>query len=323
MTTNIIDQIKAEILLESGTNELEILEFYIDEESREGQEGRSFFGMNVAKVMQVIENPNLKPKDYAQNPCFLGTIPLRDHIVPIIDLSIWLGIKRKTDTGDIIIITEFSKSVQGFLVSGVTEITRFQWKEVVPPGKFISHLGSKSIVGIVHTSDHFIQLLDLEHIISDLNPKSSDDTWKTTVKAQSQYRALIVDDSETIREIIRRNMEAANFRTKILDNGEEALNYLKELAETGLNEGKDISDYIDIVISDIEMPLLDGYTLTKNIKQDHYLKKIPVILYSSLITAELFHKGKSVGADDQVSKPDLDEMAGRAIKLIEDRLVVV
>ncbi|MBF0520980.1 MAG: chemotaxis protein CheV, partial [Nitrospirae bacterium] len=307
--TNIIDQIKSEILLETGTNELEILEFYIDEESRHGQESRLYFGMNVAKVMQVIENPNLKPRDYAQNPCFLGTIGLRDHIVPIIDLSIWLDVQRKTDSGDIIIITEFSKSVQGFLVSGVTEITRFQWKEVVPPGRFISHLGSKAIVGMVYAKDHFIQLLDLEHIISDLDPHSSVDTWKTTVRAQTQYRALIVDDSETIREIIRRNMEAANFKTKLLDNGQDALDYLKELGKTGTAEGKGIFEYIDVVISDIEMPLLDGYTLTKNIKQDPYLQKIPVILYSSLITTELRHKGESVGADDQVSKPDLDEMA--------------
>ncbi|QWR78416.1 chemotaxis protein [Candidatus Magnetomonas plexicatena] len=320
--TNIIDQIKSEILLETGTNELEILEFYIDEESRLGQESRSFFGMNVAKVMQVIENPNLKPRDYAQNPCFLGTIPLRDHIVPIIDLSIWLGVQRTADSG-IIIITEFSKSVQGFLVSGVTEITRFQWKEVVPPGRFISHLGSKAIVGMVYAKDHFIQLLDLEHIISDLDPHSSLDSWKTTVRAQTQYRALIVDDSETIREIIRRNMEAANFKTKLLDNGQEALEYLKGLGKKGAAEGKDIIEYVDVVISDIEMPLLDGYTLTKNIKQDPYLQKIPVILYSSLITTELRHKGESVGADDQVSKPDLNEMAARAIKLIEERLALV
>ncbi|MBF0538532.1 MAG: chemotaxis protein CheV [Nitrospirae bacterium] len=315
---DIIEQIKSQILLETGTNEFEILEFYIYEQSSvDGKTQPGYFGMNVAKVMQVIASPNLEKKDYSQNPCFLGTIPLRNLIVPVIDLSEWLGIERVLTNNEIVIITEFSKSVQGFLVSGVTEIHRVVWKDVIPPSDFINRVGASSIVGMVIKDDHFIQLLDLEHIISDLNPQSTEDMWKTNVRAQKNYMALIADDSPTIRLMLKKNLQGANFSTHIVNNGEEALVYLKQLAQKAGDEGRDINDLIDIVISDIEMPQLDGFTLTKNIKEDPRLKRLPVILYSSIITDELRHKGESVKADYQVSKPDLDKMAEMAIRLIE------
>ncbi|MBF0343719.1 MAG: chemotaxis protein CheV [Nitrospirae bacterium] len=315
---DVIEKIKSEILLETGTNEFEILEFYIYEQSSvDGSTEPCYFGMNVAKVMQVIESPNLQKKDYAQNPCFLGSIPLRNHIVPVIDLSEWLGIERVMTDNEIVIITEFSQSVQGFLVSGVTEIHRVIWKDVIPPSEFIQLAGSGSIVGLVIKDTHFIQLLDLEHIISDLNPESMEERWQTSVKAQKDYMALIADDSPTIRLMLKKNLQNANFRTHIVNNGEEALIYLKQLKQQAEMENKPISDYMDIVISDIEMPQLDGFTLTKNIKEDPKLKMLPVILYSSIITDELRHKGESVKADYQVAKPDLDKMAEMAIRLIE------
>ena len=166
---------KSEILLEVGTNELEILEFFIDEESLAGERERVYFGMNVAKVMQVIENPNLLPCDYAQHPAFLGVIPLREHILPIIDLSVWLAMNRVKSVFDLIIATEFSQSVNGFLVSGVTEILRVGWDEVKPPGTFLSKFAKAAIIGTVRHNDRFIQLLDMESILTDLNPNSMKD----------------------------------------------------------------------------------------------------------------------------------------------------
>ncbi|MBF0318153.1 MAG: chemotaxis protein CheV [Nitrospirae bacterium] len=315
---DIIEQIKSQILLETGTNEFEILEFYIYEPSSiDGNTQACYFGMNVAKVMQVIESPNLEQKEYSQNPCFLGTIPLRNLIVPVIDLSEWLSMERVRTNNEIVIITEFSQSVQGFLVSGVTEIHRVVWKDVIPPNEFINKVGSSSIVGMVIKDDHFIQLLDLEHIISDLNPESTEEMWHTNVRAQKNYMALIADDSPTIRLMLKKNLQGANFSTHIVNNGEEALLYLKRIAQQAADEGRAINEFVDIVISDIEMPQLDGFTLTKNIKEDPGLKHLPVILYSSIITDELRHKGESVKADYQVSKPDLNKMAEMAIRLIE------
>ena len=306
------------ILLETGTNEFEMLEFFIDE-SRIGSDDieRGYFGMNVAKVVEVIESPDLQNTEYAVNPCFLGTIPLRNMVLPVIDLSVWLGMDRKKHDHENIIVTQFSNSIQGFLVSGVVEIHRLTWKDLIPPGKYIRHMDTKSIIGMVDTQDHFIQLLDLEHIVSDLNPASAEELWKTTVVASKEYRALVADDSPTIRKILEKNLTNSNFQAKIVDNGEEAYQYLMNLKKQVNSENKDIKEFLDIVIVDIEMPLLDGFTLTKRIKEDPLLQSLPVILYSSIITDELRHKGEAVKADFQVSKPDLNKMAEMAINLIE------
>ncbi|MDD2733324.1 MAG: chemotaxis protein [Desulfuromonadaceae bacterium] len=307
----------SEILLETGTNELEILEFYVDETSAAGEQERVYFGMNVAKVMQVIENPNLAPCDYAQHPSFLGVIPLREHILPIIDLSVWLGMARTNSNFDLIIATEFSQAVNGFLVSGVTEILRVGWGQVKPPGTFLSKFAKAAIIGTVEHNNRFIQLLDMESIISDLDPNMMKDAGFSEVRAKQQYPVLVADDSQTILDMVTRNLRAANFMPITASNGQEAWDLLCQLRERAENEHLDIHDLVRIVISDIEMPMLDGFTLTKRIKEDPLLGTIPVILYSSIITDELRHKGEFVKADDQVSKPELHEMARRAIDLIE------
>jgi len=309
---------KKEILLETGTNEFEILEFFINEEgSAERGTEPNYFGINVAKVVEVIESPNLEAKDYAVNPCFLGTVPLRGMVLPVIDLSVWLGMERVKHEHENIIVTEFSQSVQGFLVSGVVEIHRINWADLIPPGEFIRMMDTKSIIGVVDKGDHFIQLLDLEHIVSDLSPKSAEGCYETTVRASRNYRALVADDSPTIREMLEKNLTHSNFQVKVVNNGEEAFNYLTDIKEKAKAEHKKVKDFIEIVISDIEMPLLDGFTLTKKIKSDNDLQEIPVILYSSIITDELRHKGESVHADFQVAKPEMNKMAEKAIHLIE------
>lgn len=311
---------KQEILLETGTNEFEMLEFYIDEVgSEESEVDRSFFGMNVAKVMEVIESPNLESKEYAANPCFLGTIPLRNIVLPVIDLSTWLGIERNRHTHENIVVTQFSNSIQGFLVSGVVEIHRLNWQKLIPPGKFIRHLKTKSIVGMVDLGDHIIQLLDLEHIVSVLNPKSVEENWKTSVKATERYKVLVADDSPTIRKMLEKNLLSANFEVIVVDNGEEAYQFLKSIKDKSNSESIPVHKLLNIVISDIEMPLMDGFTLTKSIKEDTVLQELPVILYSSIITDELRHKGDSVKADFQVAKPDINKMAEMAIHLIEKK----
>ncbi|MDH4161116.1 MAG: chemotaxis protein [Nitrospirota bacterium] len=305
------------ILLEVGTNELEILEFYIDEEQPGGERDRVYFGMNVAKVMQVIENPDMPPSDYSQNPSFLGVIPLRDHILPVIDLSIWLGMHRAASPFDLIIATEFSQAVNGFLVSGVTEIHRVGWDQVKPPGTFLSRFAGASIIGTVERPDHLIQLLDMESILTDLNPDVMRMAAFSQVHAREHYPVLVADDSQPILEMITKNLRAANFEPFTVSNGQAAWDAICRLRDRATAEGVDIYDLVRIVISDIEMPMLDGFTLTKRIKDDPVLGKIPVILYSSIITRELHHKGEFVKADDQVSKPELQEMAKRAIALIE------
>ena len=307
-----------EILLETGTNEFEILEFFIEEKLPDGKgTERNCYGVNVAKVVEVLESPNLEVKDYAVNPCFLGTIPLREIVLPVIDLSVWLGQERAKHDYENIIVTEFSQSIQGFLVSGVVEIQRLNWKDLIPPGDFIRRMNTKSIIGMVDKGDYFIQLLDLEHIVSDLNPKHAEDLWKTTVKSSKEHRALVAEDSPTIQEMLDKNLKNSNFKVKLVNNGEEAFRFLTDIKERAKAEKKKVTDFLEVVISDIEMPLLDGFTLTKKIKNDEELQDLPVILYSSIITDELRHKGESVKADVQIAKPEMNKMAEMAIDLIE------
>jgi chemotaxis signal transduction protein/CheY-like chemotaxis protein len=311
---------KKEILLETGTNEFEILELFIYENvpGKEDPEP-NYFGVNVAKVMQVIESPNLTHPESAPNPCFLGTISLRNMIVPVLDLAVWLGVDKHETDYEVVIVTEFSQSVQGFLVSGVTEIHRVGWERVMPPHDYLAKKAPGSLVGMVEMGDHFIQLLDLEHILTDLNPDDLINADQTTVRSDKEYRALIADDSPTIRLMLQKNLQASGFSLLTADNGQDALAKIQDLNERAKAGGKDISDFVDIVIADIEMPLMDGFTMTKKIKEDSELQKIPVILYSSIITKELRHKGDSVRADEQISKPEMSKMAERAINLIQAR----
>lgn len=312
------------ILLETGTNELEILEFHIDGERADGaEEGqgqeRHSFGVNVAKVMEVIESPELEPQPGAAHPSFRGLIPLRSHILPVIDLSVWLDIKKAPAPRDNVIVTEFSKTVTGFVVSGVTGIHRVGWPEVIPPDGYMPKTGTQAIIGLVERDGHFIQLLDLETIIADLSPEEIDFTQPPAVVADREIKALVADDSATIRLMLKKTLERSGIIPTVVGNGDEAMQTLKGFSARAQAEGRPVTDYVDILISDIEMPLMDGFSLTKFLKREPFLKDLPVILYSSIITDELRHKGDSVGADLQIAKPDLERLPEMAMRLTAER----
>jgi CheY-like chemotaxis protein len=220
---------------------------------------------------------------------------------------------------DNVIVTEFSQAVTGFLVSGVTEIHRVAWTEVIPPDSFVPKVGVQAIIGLVERNGHFIQLLDLETILADLAPATDRESFASDFVSPRTLRALVADDSATIRLLLEKNLAAANFELVIANNGQEALATARDLARQATAEGKPITDYLDVVIADIEMPLMDGFTLTKNIKADPVLGELPVILYSSIITHELRHKGESVGADYQISKPEMDRIPETASRLVMAR----
>ena len=312
-----------EILLETGTNEFEILEFFITTK-RDNQEltENNFFGINVAKVVEVIENPGLEITYDNVNPCFMGVISLRGSILPILDLSKWLKIPRKKSKNEIIIVTEFSKQTAGFLVSGVVEIHRLDWTQVESPDKLVASYNDNCIVGIVQIEDKIIQLLDLEFMISDLTGVQMEPKTDIFV-SETNFRAAIADDSKLIREMLRTSLKEANFEVTEFTNGLDCWNYLNQMASDFLDNSITKNTAYDIIITDIEMPQMDGFTLTKNIKQHSVLKNIPVLLYSSIITEELYHKGQSVGADEQMSKPDLHKVPHIAAELIKQKSKII
>ena len=312
-----------EILLETGTNEFEILEFFITtkQENQKITEN-NFFGINVAQVVEVIENPGLEITYDNVNPCFMGVISLRGSILPILDLSKWLKIPRKKSKNEIIIVTEFSKQTAGFLVSGVVEIHRLDWTQVESPDKLVSSSKENCVVGIVQIEDKIIQLLDLEYMISDLTGINIEAKSNCFV-SDDTYRALIADDSKLIREMLKTSLEEANFEVREFTNGLDCWNYLNQMASDPQDDTIKKDTGYDIIITDIEMPQMDGFTLTKNIKQHSVLKNIPVLLYSSIITEELYHKGLFVGADEQMSKPDLHKVPHVAAELIKQKIKII
>lgn len=304
------------ILLESGTNELEIVEFYLDEGRTDG-DYRGYYGINVAKVLEIIQMPELTEMPESSHPSILGAFNLRNEIIPLIDLAAWLNKKRKETEPPKVIVTEFNRTKSAFLVSGVTRIHRIGWNEVEAPTGYVSSLTVNSITGVVKFSDRIIFILDMEKICMELDPDATPvkEPEETVTKqiTQRKLRVVVADDSNMARKMISGILEKAGFVVHAEENGELALKYLQSVVAKAQQETRPLDDYVNIVVSDIEMPSMDGHTLTRAIKEDPVLKNLPVILCSSIITETLHHKGIAVGADDQVSKAELGELVNRVM----------
>ena len=309
---------ETKILLETGTNELEIIEFYLDE-ARGDTSYRGYYGINVAKVLEIIQLPELTEMPEVSHRAVLGAFNLRDKVIPLIDLAAWLGRTRAEFETPKVIVTEFNRTKSAFLVSGVTRIHRIGWREVEAPTNYVSSLTANSITGVVKFSSRIVFILDMEKICMELNPDAArvvQSGAAQDVKADGAH-ALLVDDSKMARNMISNTLSEAGFRVHTEDNGEMAWNHLLAIKALAEQTGQSVKDYIDVVITDVEMPAMDGHTLTRFIKEDPELRQLPVILCSSIITDTLRHKGIVVGADDQVSKAELDELAARAFALVQ------
>ena len=309
------------ILLEAGTNELEIVEFHIDELEPDGVTPyKGYYGVNVAKVLEIIRLPKVTELPEVRDKSVLGAFNLRSQIIPLVDLALWLGKKHTSVDAAKVIVTEFNNVTTAFMVSGVNRIHRISWEEVEPPNTYVSTLTRNTITGVVKLEGRIIFLLDLERIVSALNPNLAlrlDEAvdWQ----AGARYRALVADDSTVIREMLKDLLQRANFEVEAVNNGRDAWERLEEIKKKATNENRPVESYVQCVVSDIEMPQMDGHNLCKRIKDDPMLTRLPVLLFSSLITDKLRHKGHAVGADEQISKPEVTDLARKAIALIQER----
>ena len=306
-----MDTNRSKILLESGTNEVEILELFIDEANYRG-----YYGVNVAKVIEIISVPTktIKPPDLVKT-MVSGLFNHRDKVVVLIDLARWLKKERVENRPPNVIITEFNNVITAFLVSGVTRIHRVTWDKIKPLDGYMEDV-SDAVTGVIELEEKLVFLLDLEKAIAELNPelaiKPSDDKEGDVIMSGlgRPIRVLHADDSNVIRHNVRMRLEEhGNFTVQSVINGEDAWKVLLDLKQKAREQSCTPNDIIDVVLTDIEMPGMDGYHLCKRIKEDQELKSLPVILFSSLITDKLYHKGEAVGADGQFAKPDLKLMA--------------
>ena len=302
------------ILLESGTNELEIVEFFLDE-----PEYRGHYGVNVAKVVEIIRLQPCTAMPQMRHPAVMGAFSHRDgKVIPLVDLSKYLDKKTVPHDDAKIIVTEFNSIVTGFLVSGVTRIHRLSWHDVEEPGGFLQNMSRNSITGVVRLEQRVVFLLDMENVVADMDPSLAIRLGKISEHLlDKHYTILHADDSGSIRGLVKNLLEqSGSFTVRQAVSGEDAWDMLDEIKKQAAAEGKPVKEFLQAVISDIEMPRMDGLTLCRKIKEDPALKQLPVALFSSIVSHALEHKGKSVGADAQFAKPDLQKLSEKVLELI-------
>jgi len=300
-------------------NELEVIEFYIDEVLNDGASYRSYYGMNVAKVLEIIRKPPITGVPGKHHEAALGTFNLRGKVLPLVDLGLWLDKKIVSEDSQKVIVSEFSGVVTAFVVSGVTRIHRMTWAQVEPPGKYLQAFSHDSITGVVRFDERIVFLLDMEHIISSMDPSVNLTSHAENVSEDrgSGYNVLLADDSASIRAIIAATLQKSQFTVTKATCGQDAWDKLKQWEKKAQEQNVPVTNFVNLVVTDIEMPQMDGHSLTRQIKADPAFNKVPVVLFSSLISKVVFEKGVQSGADDQISKPDLPQLTTRAVELIK------
>lgn len=308
-----------------GNNELQIIEFIIDEKTQDGQTYSGHYAINVAKVLEIIRKPPVTALPGVRDPAMMGSFNLRGKVMPLINLAAWLGKDMATNPADKVLVTEFSGVRAAFLVSAVTNIHTLAWDRIEPPNKYVQSFSRDSITGIMRIQDRVLFILDMEKILASMDSSLDMSRMEpdTGVVMPEHVRLLLADDSSSLRKIIKSFLEKSGYQVTTASNGREAWDYLSSLAQSQSGQGVDaegVSEIVDLVISDIEMPEMDGHALTSKIRETPALHKLPVVLFSSLFTDALRAKGIKVGADHQIAKPDLAGLDKIVKEIIDEKL---
>lgn len=295
------------ILLESGTNEIEVMKFSVLGE---------FYGINVAKVQEIIMSAKVKPMPHA-NPAVEGIFKPRDTLITVINLAYYLsGTTPENGPRDLFIVTNFNKMTVAFRVQSIEGISRISWKDIQKPDKTIANGEESVATGIAQCDDQLVTILDFEKIVAEIAPETTiqvSEVEKLGDRPLSECPIVIAEDSILLRRMIDDALERAGYvNLTNFDNGQEAWDYL-----SGIRDDQDLYDKVNLVITDIEMPEMDGHRLTKLIKEDSRLKKIPVVIFSSLIDEQMRRKGKDLGADEQLAKPEIAHLINILDTLLE------
>ena len=285
------------ILLESGTNELEILEFVVDGHN---------YGINVAKIREIISYTELTPIPNA-HPFVEGAFSTRRETITVVNLAKCLGMneceEKKTD---MFLVTSFNGTNAAFHVHSVVGIHRVNWSQIVKPDRLISNSRTSMITGIINIDKHLVILLDFENIVAQISPEAGiqlSDIERLGSRPKNNKPILYAEDSQFLSLMIYDGLTAAGFTNLMpLNNGLE----LWELLEQYRQEGT-LKEKVACVVTDIEMPQMDGHRLLKLIKETPAYKDIPVIIFSSLINEDMRRKGEQLGADAQLSKHEMAE----------------
>lgn len=294
------------ILLESGTNELEILEFLV---------GNNHYGINVAKIREILPYSKVVPVPNA-NPVVEGIFMPRDEVITSIDLAKVLNLPASTnEAGDLFVVTYFNHTNAAFHVHSVAGIQRVSWADIIKPDAALSSQGNGVATGIIKLDGRLIILLDFEKIIADISPATTlkiEEVDALGARERSNQPILIAEDSPLLSQLIQDCLKRAGYSNLIVNmDGQEAWEKIEKFAQEGT-----LADKVKLVITDIEMPRMDGHHLTKLIKTNGKTSFLPVIIFSSMISEDMMKKGAGLGADAQITKPEIGTLVGEIDRLI-------
>lgn len=297
------------ILLESGTNELEVLEFVIH---------GNHYGINVEKVREILPYTEITPIPNS-HPCIEGIFMPRGDIITVIDLFQALGFSNESRENNFLIVTNFNNLNIAFDVESVLGINRVSWTDVVKPDSTVSGPGTGIATGIIKNRDKLLIILDFERIVEGICPETSLKVSQVTDlgdRERNDIPVLVVEDSLMLCELIKDSLHTAGYtKLTIKNNGQEAWDYLLELKrKNGVEYGA------KCIITDIEMPQMDGHRLIKLIRDTEGLKHLPIIIFSSLINEDMKRKGELLGANAQISKPEIGKLVSILDGLIAEQI---
>ncbi len=297
------------ILLESGTNELEVLEFVIN---------GNHYGINVEKVREILPYTEITPVPNS-HPCIEGIFMPRGDIITVIDLFKALGFDNFDRSNNFLIVTNFNNLNIAFDVQSVLGINRVSWADVVKPDATVSGPGTGVATGIIKKNDSLLIILDFERIVEGICPETSLKVSQVTGlsdRARNEIPILVVEDSMMLCELIKDSLNMAGYtKLTIKNNGQEAWDYLCELKK---NNGVDYG--AKCIITDIEMPQMDGHHLIKLVRDTEGLKQIPIVVFSSLINEDMKRKGEMLGANAQISKPEIGKLVDILDELVASKI---
>jgi two-component system chemotaxis response regulator CheV len=291
----------------AGTNKLEILLFSLGEDTRSSR--RETFGINVFKVREVMRAPAVTRAPEMPDSVE-GMVSLRGSLVPVIDLARYAGIPVSAPP-DIMIVTEYNGSTQGFLVEAVDTILRLDWSAMrVPPEMLVSKMGGLVVAVTELKDDRLVMMLDVERILAETAGQDDEHLYVNIEPVGHRGgTVLFADDSPIARKQIQKTLDAMGVRYICALNGGQAWQELDRLCKTATATKRPLTDFVNLLLTDVEMPEMDGYMLTRQVKSDPRLSRLPVIMHSSLSGTQNLQLGKSVGVDEYVSKFEPQKLA--------------
>lgn len=294
-----------------------------------GQTKTCYYGINVAKVREVIRVPETTDYPNAQ-PHMIGVFSSREILTPLVDLAGWLGVPTNNGIDNkYVIVTDFNRMTNGFLIDSISRIHRISWNDVESPSQFLEAGEQDCVVAVVRKENKLIMILDFEKIIADINPELSMEKYdvkldksvnlnQKMVSKRNSKTIMVVDDSAFIRSMIQETLSSSGYNVITSKDGGEAFEKLTEIQDIVKKENSSIDEIINAIVTDVEMPRMDGMHLVKRLREIELYNNTPIIMFSSIMSDDNRMKALDLGANDTITKPEIGKMVGLMDKYIFD-----